>query len=45
MEKLIFILLLASPLSVIIFHFFKLKINKKITYEGYFTLPIIFHSI
>ena len=45
MEKLIFILLLASPLGVIVFHFIKLKINKKITYDGYFILPIIFHSI
>ncbi len=45
MEKLIFILLLASPLSVVVFHFIKLKFNKKIIHEGYFTLPIIFHSI
>ena len=45
MEKLIFILLLAPPFSVVVFHFIKLKFNKKIIHEGYFTLPIIFHSI
>jgi len=45
MEKLIFILLLASPLSVVVFHFIKLKFNKIIIHEGYFTLPIIFNSI